>query len=353
MMKNRRLLISLGLIAVLLLYIVFSRTNRSADIPEVESFESADDIMVKREKGPLHLYLKDGIWVINDEAYPADKTKVENMEKEMRDFKITDFISKSPFYEKYNLTEDKAVRVTVKKEGAVKRDILLGKKSSTNRNTYVKFPDKNEIYLASGDIVSVFDKEVNDLRDMGICEISPDSLASIELNYKGSRLKFVKETTEVKDAQAEKDNKVKEADKDKQPQKAEKWVCEQYRNAALDKNQVDAFVKAFASVKADSYSDMKKQDMKGVICSVKSRVQDKDIEHKIYKEDSDGKYFCTSTESPYVFMLADWKAKKFLKTIADFKEKKPVNKPPMIPEKKSVNKSPVIPGKKAAEVKVK
>lgn len=347
-MKNRRLLISLGLIVVLLLYIAFSKINKSADIPEIESWVSADDIMVTREKGPLHLYMKDSIWVIGDEAYPADKTKVENMEKEMRDLKITDLISRSPYYEKYKLTEDKAVRVTVKKEGKIMRDILLGKISSTNRNTYIKFPDKNEIYLASGDITREFEKEVNELRDMDICEISSDSITSVELVYKGSRLKFLKETTEEKDTTAGTPDKVKEAEKDKQPTKIERWICKQYRNIPLDKNKVDPFIKSFCSVKADSYSDKKKGIMKGFICAVKSRVHDKDIEHKIHKEDSDGKYFCTSTESPYVFMISEWKAKNFFKTIEDFKEKKPVKKPEIKPVKK-----PEIKPETKSEIKVK
>ncbi len=314
---NKKLIISLGIIAVLIIYLIFSRSDRSQkNLPELEKWEkgAAEILIDKKSAEKLRIYKKEGGWVIGDEAYPADKTKTDKMEKDMNDLGITDFISDGPHYERYDLVPEKAIRVTIKGEGGVLRDVLLGKKSSTNRNTYVKFPEKKEIYLASGSLADQFDKAVADLRDKEIYNVDKDSIDSLELVYKGRKLSFAKVQEEVKP-----ETPKEGAQPARQPEKVDRWICNEYKSAVLNKNKVDSLVNSFSNIRADAYPDMKKEALTVSICTIKARAAGRDVVLNIHKPDSDKKnYFCTSSESPYVFTFREYNANRFFKEFKDF-----------------------------------
>ncbi|MFH0974316.1 MAG: DUF4340 domain-containing protein [Spirochaetota bacterium] len=318
--KNKRIAVSLGVIAILALYLVFSgKDKKSGDVPDVKKLDAIDEILILKKDKQIKLSYKDNKWLINEQAYPADKQTVEKLEKDMKELEITDFISKGPYYTKYDLMPEQAVKVVVKNKGKTERDILIGKTSSTNRNTYVKFAGDEKVYLASGNLPDDFNKDVEELRDKQIYKVGKDEVLSFELLYNG-RLSFEKKTEEVD----EKDNMhAKEKDKDKSKEKkkikTEKWICKEFPGIEMDKNKVDSFVNSISSVRADSFTDINKKDLSGVICQIKTKVYGKEIELKVHKKDKDN-YLCTSSESPYVFILREGNTKRFFKTLSDFKQ---------------------------------
>lgn len=313
MIKDRRIIISVSIIAVLLLYLLlYNKDKKSGDIPKLKGWDSIDEILITNKNKQIKLYLKDNKWLINKEGYPADKTKVEKLEKILKDLEITDVVSKGHYYEKYNLTNDAGISISATKDGKAKRDLLVGKVSSTYRTTYVKFANDIKIYLADGNLTDEFNKDVDDLRDKQIFQVTRDDIAWFELMYQ-AKLTFEKKTEEIEVSQ---DNK---KDKQKEKKKIDKWICKEFTNTEIDKNKVDSFLTSFSPIKADSFSDLKKKDMQGLLCSVKTKLFNKDIDIKIHKKDGDI-YLCSSSESPYVFKLSDWNAKKYFKNIADFKQ---------------------------------
>ncbi len=317
---NKKLIISLGVIAFLLLYLIVANNDKSSkNVPEIKGWEmeSTEILIDKKGESLLKIIKKDGKWLIGDAAYPADKNKVNKLETGIKDLKITDFVSRGPYYEKYNLTTGMAIRITIKSDSAVLRDILVGKKSSTNRSTYVKFPEKNEIYLASGSLTDEYNKDVADIRDMEIYKVDKSAVESLELRYKGKKLTFEKIKEEVKE---DKDAKPEDLAKKKT---VEKWICKEFKKLKLDKGKVDALVNGFSSIRANSFPEkLKKESLKSVICIVKGKAYNKDITLKIHKKDNEDKYVCSSSESPYAFTLNEWNAKKFFKKIHDLTEKK-------------------------------
>ena len=79
---------------------------------------------------------------------------------------------------------------------------------------------------------------------------------------------------------------------------------------------------SFRTIKADKYPELKKESLKKSVCTLKGRAFDKDILLKLHKQDDENNYICTSSESPYVFTLREFYAKKFFKKISDFTEAK-------------------------------
>jgi len=333
--KNRRLAISLGVIVVLVLFLVVSsRDKKSGEIPRVKSFDSADEVLFLKSNKKIRLFKKDNKWMVNELAYPADQSKAEYLVKQMKDLDITDFITKEPYLSKYELDAEKAVRVTVKDKGIVQRDIFIGKASSTYRSAYVKFEKDPRVFLAEGNLSIDFNKEVDDLRDKQIYKFGRDEIVSFELLYNG-KLTFEKKIEEVEeksDAKEAKNTQDKDKQKEKKKVKVESWICREYRNTAIDKNKVDNFANGFSSIVADIYPiAIEKKDVKGAICSIKTKVNNKEIDFVIHKKDKD-KYLCTSSESPYVFALNEDNVKKFFKGLADFKQDAPPAKQSALPQ---------------------
>jgi hypothetical protein len=323
--KNRRIIISFAIIVVLVLFLVLSsKDKKSGSIPKIKSFDNAEEIIIAKNNKQLKLYKKDNKWLINEQAYPADKSKADKLEKDMKGLEITDFISKEPYLTKYELDPEKAVRVTVKDKGKIYRDILIGKASSTYRSAYIKFANDPKIFLAEGNLNEEFNKDVEDLRDKQIYKFERDEVVYFELLY-GGKLSFEKKTEEVEEKSDGKDAK------EKKKTKIDKWICKEYVNTAIDKGKVDSFIMSFSSINADSYSDINKKDIQGLVCQIKAKVYNKDIEFKIHKKDKEN-YLCSSSESPYIFALKEGNVKKFFKSLADFKQDTAPAKKQVLPQ---------------------
>ena len=318
--KDRKMAVSIGIIVVLVLLLVFyNKDKKSGDIPKIKSFDNAEEIMISKKDAQINLYKKENKWLINEQAYPADKAKVEQLEKAMKELEITDLITREPYLAKYELDPEKAVRVTVKEKDKILRDILIGKASSTYRSAYIKFVNDSKVYLASGNLSEEFNKNVDDLRDKEIYKVGKDEVTSFELMY-GGKLSFEKQSVEVEDNKASNElKKDQEKAEEVKKIKVDKWICKEYRNTAIDKSKVDSFIMSFSSINADIYPALDKKDVKGLLCLIKAKVYGKDIELKIHKKDKED-YVCTSSESPYVFNLREYNARKFFKSIADFKQ---------------------------------
>jgi hypothetical protein len=320
MIKNKRIAVSLGIIAIILIYLILSNVKwKSGDIPSITKLDNIDEMLISKLDKQIKIFNKDNKWLINNEGYPADPEIVNKLEKEIKDIKITDFISKGPHYFKYDLIPEKAIRVIAKKSGAVKRDILIGKVSSTNRNTYIKFADNGKVYLADGNLFNEYNKEISDIREKQIYKIERKDIEWLELTYQGARLTFDKKIEEIKETEQNPATNAK-VKIDKKKKTVEKWVCREFNNISLDTNKVNYFADAFSSVKADSFPDIQKKDIKGMECRVKGKAYGKEIELVINSKKDKENYYCTSTESPYAFVMREYEAKKYFKNLKDFKQ---------------------------------
>ncbi|MDY6970204.1 MAG: DUF4340 domain-containing protein [Spirochaetota bacterium] len=320
---NKRILYSLGIIAVLLIYLLVSGDRKSEDIIDVKSWEGeADEIVINKEDKPIRIYKKEDKWVIDAAAYPADDSIVSQLIEKMKELKIIDFISRKEHYQRYDLSQDKAIRVTVSKENEILRDVLVGKKSPAGRSSYIKFFEKPEIYLASGWLINDYNKSVEDIRDKKIYEISEDAVESIELNYNRKKISFSKVLDLKKKDDSDQDIKDKDKVKIDKKKNEDKWICNEYKNVELDNNKVKSFVTDAISIRANSFPniDIKTLRKPESIVSIKALGRSIDLKlfHKGKEKDDEKMYICSSSESPYVFTLSEWKAKKFLKSLSDF-----------------------------------
>jgi hypothetical protein len=239
------------------------------------------------------------------------------MENRLKGISITDLISDRPLYERYELTADKAIEVSARKGSKPVRHLFIGKKSSTYRHTYVRLAERPEVYLATGSLGDEFSKTLDDLRNKEILKIGKGDIQSLEITFKGRRLSFSKLPEEKKPEPAEKGKK----DNAPPVEKTEKWVCNEYRNIALDDNLLDQMLASLDPLKAVSFPPLQRKDLKAPVCTVKIKSTGKTVDFAIHQKHGENRYLCSSGESPYVFALEGWMAERFMKSMEDLRKK--------------------------------
>jgi len=331
---NKRVVISIALIVALGLVLAIKKARFGSAVPDIGKWSGeADEIVIEGAGSSLRLHKKDGKWVINEAAYPADAKTVVKLENQLRDLELADLISEKPHLDRFDLDAGKARRVVARRDKKPLRDILLGKKSSTYRHTYVKLADRPEVFLARGPLADDFAKSADDLRDKEVMKIDQASIESFEIEYKGARLSFAKKTVEIKDEKPAADpaapkgtdaGKGAGTNKDAKPVTVAKWTCAQLGGAELDEGKLNGILSSFASVVADAYAERPDPAlMRARTCSIKLRAGGKDMTLVIAgRETADRKrYLATSSESPYAFFLNAHGAERYFVTAADMKKK--------------------------------
>lgn len=303
---NKKIVISISVMAVLLVYIVIANMKRSSDVPDLPRWEgSADEIIITRPSGTIQLHRKEGRWVINDEAYPADGKVVADIEKQFREIRLSDLISRKGFYNKYDLTPDKYSEVIIKKGDAIFRKFKLGKKSSTGRHTFIRIDDRPDIYLAEGTFDLTLIKTLDDHRDKNVASIKKDSVSEFTIEYQGSRLTL---SREKKGGHGKKD-------KDEKKTAVERWTITGQETVPVDAGKVDAILAGLDPLRASSFMEIQKETLSQRVCAIQVRTGKKEISITIYKKDD--KLIATNSEDQYVYVLDKWAAERFFVAGAD------------------------------------
>ena len=334
---NRKLLVSLFIIMLLSSILIVKRYWKSSDVPELPAWsDSADEIMIRKKDGLLSFTQKEGRWLMK-EGYRADSVAVGKMLKAMKELQLIDLISSKGQYSAYDLDAEKAVRVTVKKSGAVLRDVLIGKKSSTGRQTYLKLGDRPEVFLASGAIIGDFNKPAGDYRDKVIFKIARSGIEYFTIAGRGGRFTLEQKAPEAKPAddakKAVKKDDAKKAAEDKkdeeipgeeenESQKGVKWVSRDKAGAELDQAKVNMLASSFNPLRASAFPDVKKEGFRNPLCTVTIRAYKRDIVLSVFEQSKENKdYFCTSSESDHVFTLSKETVDRYLKGMQEYIKK--------------------------------
>ena len=308
---SRNTIISFGVVALLALVILVQNINFSSDIPELKQWiEPADLIEVKSKDYSMRLYMKEGSWFINDGAYPADENSAGNLEMKARDIRLTDLVSEEKFYERYDLTDEKAVTVTVKRGESVLCTITIGKPGGTNSHSFVRIDGRPEIYLAAGIQREEFTPSLDSMRDKRIFDLKGKDVESFTLTSKGRTYSFYKKTAEPE----------KEGD---DPKAAASWYCKGYDSKPLDDGAISGILYVFSPLRAVTYPENKtRKELGPLYASVLIKSGGTDYDVKIYSGKEKDYNYAVSSKSQYIFTMGSWQTEKLLiKNIKDLMKK--------------------------------
>ncbi len=312
---NRRLLVSLGIVVLLVAVIVIKNHRFGNGVYDPGKLTvQADTISVKGEGYTLSLVKADGRWLINEQKYPANPELVADIEKKISGIKLLDLVSEKGYFDKYDLAEGKGTEVILSAGGKQLRKVMIGKQGLTNNQAYVRIDDSKGVYLAS-DITAVeFKPEVDAIRDKNIFEVKTDAVQSFSIRYMGKEYSFAK--SEVK----QEESAVNDKGKTPAP-KGVLWKCRGYESIELNPSLISNILFSFSPLRASTFAE---NPVTGsAICTVRVTTAEKSYELNIYGKKDKEMYFAKSPESQYTFTLGGWQTEKyFIKSIKDLEKKK-------------------------------
>ena len=191
-MKSKvELYVLVGLIVVTTLYIALRQDkNINYKLPDMKTFVSGDISSINYSGFELKRSGDD--WLLPS-GYKIQKSAIDRITKELSDLKLIDMISKSKQYSTYGL--DKSKNLTVYNGDKELLNIEIGSTSNSGNYTYVKLPNRDEVYSVRGDLNRELSKSEEQLRNRVI--LSCDDISTLEIT-KGDTF-ITKKSDELED----------------------------------------------------------------------------------------------------------------------------------------------------------
>ncbi len=231
MKVKKEYLILTAIIITAGLYLTLHKSDQTQyELPEISKIEidAITRIEITTLKNTITLDKKGTQWRLAPNGYPADGAKIKSMLFEIEEITITDLVSESKAYNRYQLGDEDKITARAWAQDKLKRELDIGKEAATFQHTYIRLPGNPNVYHARGDFRRKFDQDITDLRDREVLAFDPDALRHIRITVGPDTLEMkLKELPP-----ADKEKTKKEADGPPEPPK-NIWL-------AADGNPVDA-----------------------------------------------------------------------------------------------------------------
>lgn len=289
-------------LVALVLYIALRRSDRIQyglpEIPDVAASE-IDTIEVRTEGGEdLRLRREGSSWAIEPEGYRADKEAVEAMLEAFSNLTVTDLISTSGYYEKYELDTANKLTVSASGDGEVLLTFDLGKRAPSYNHTYISFDDGN-VYHAATDLRRVFEKEPDGMRDQQVMAFAKEEIVRIDAVRPESQVSLTKEATMVGSDDASKPQTVT-------------WMSS--RGDVWETEVVDEFLSRLDDLTATEFAETPSpQDVEPLIAITLHGQEEHTLQ--LLAEEEEG-YLARSSYTPYEFYISSWQGENILETFS-------------------------------------
>jgi len=314
MKGKKETLILILIILVLSAYLVLQKKGKTHYIlPELSPIATKDVTRLHIRKGEKDLTLKkvNDRWLILPREYPADPTAVSEMIDGVVHLNLTALASESGNYGIYELGDDKRIDVQLYNGEKLLREVGIGKVTSSRRQTFVRLPREKGVFHAVGNLVTLFDKEITDLRDKEVLTLKED-IQQVVLTQGEKTETFVKTAppAAVEGNTGEKEEKTAAA-----ASPPPHWQT--IDGKAVKEGAIDEVVTALSNLRCDDFIDDTRQeaDPGSPIYTVTLKGV-KDYTVKIFAKEKN-LYRAVSSETPYPFHLAAWKVERIMKNPAE------------------------------------
>jgi hypothetical protein len=265
---KKEYLILLLIIAALSTYLMMrSRNQTHYELPRPAQADSqkVDRLVITKNGQSFDLNKKDDQWSVGPEAYAADSVKVKNMVKAAVDLTITDLISESGNYERYDLTDDSKIDVQAFEGGKMVRNFSVGKAAPTHQHTFVRLSDDPKVYNARGQLNHTFDHTISNLRDLTVLSFDKDAITDMMIRKGDQSMTLAKKeiAPEEKPQSSDKpkEEEKKDADAPPKPKPQPQWQGPDGKPA--DRPAVQRLLNDFSNFKCNAYmADDAAKDLK-------------------------------------------------------------------------------------------
>jgi hypothetical protein len=303
MKMNREFLVLIAVILALAGYLVFRHTDRlHYRLPETGKVNAGEitRIEIVRSDGALNLDRKDGAWTIGQQGWQADPEKVKGMLSALEGFKVTDLVSESGSYDRYELDNAKKVQVRAFAGSRPELDLSVGKAASTGRHTYVMVPGDRKVYLAEGDLKSTFGVPASEIRNTLVLSFEPSEITAIRIEHEGAVISLTRQDTSA----------------GKTGKQAAEATWKNDKGESVDKVRADTLLAVLSKVYCEGFlDDSLKPSLKNPLYAVKLKGR-KEYTLSVYGQ-TEGKIPGLSSETSSPFAFPDYKLDGLEKAVQD------------------------------------
>lgn len=292
-------------IVVLSAYLFFhNEDSGTASLPVLPDISSSEitKLDISRKGQTFSLVKKDGKWMTKDDGFPVDAVQINAMVANIKSLRITALVSESKDYGRYDLDDERKIRVTAFSDGNSVRSFDLGKTASSYRHTFMRLDNDPRVFHAEQNFREAFEKSENDLIDRRILSVDSDSTSRIEGSLDGASFGFEKMKTT---ASSKNESKSVETEKEAstEPKSGHSWTSS--NGNIVDVTQISGLLNLFSNLSCTEFiKGGDKEVYKNPVVQV-SLVGSKTSILSIYavKEGVDG-FPAVSSESPFPFILS-------------------------------------------------
>lgn len=317
-----RKIVLLALIAILLVvYILQLALTGKNKVKTISLAETPDSVLIVKGNAPaspansFRVFLENSSWYAGEKKYPADKNTAEKMAETFKNIKLLGVITNNPgnAAEKYGLGDNDKYTVTAFKDGKALRTIVVGKDTTAGGQSYIQVDGKDTVYLAEGAFHSVYGTPIDSVRSKDVFTLSSSEIMTVTVNGPSGSYVLRKN---LSSADLSSDNSVAQTPV---------WELAESSlgsDVKCDTEKVTNWVNTVNTVKASSWAaDDEPVRMENFYGSFRIGTGTKEIGMEFYSipEDSEGKFLCKSTVSPYPFYLTKYYVEKFCKNFDELK----------------------------------
>jgi hypothetical protein len=288
-------------------YLYFKRSDRvHYDLPELTAVDTKKitKIEIITADDNIILSKKDDKWYIGEKEYLADTKNAEAMLKVFKDFSITDLVSDTGDYIRYDLAEQNRITVKAYSGSTVMREFDIGKTSPTYKHTFVKLSEDKRVYQAKGNFRTTFEITVSDLRDKSVLTFNKDEIKEILIAKGKKSMTLALE-------------QISEEQEGEQTQASEKKI--QWKDSTggiVETAKIETLLSTLAALNCKEYLENEnKADLTSPTTELRL-VGSKEYSLALYAREED-ETPAVSSENNYVFVLQDSSATSIENTLEE------------------------------------
>ncbi len=301
-MKPRKIILLAGIALLLCICIIQAVSSANDKVRIFEFSGEPDEIVLENADGTITLVKNGEEWFVGEEKYPAADSAVDDMINSLKSIKALDKVSSSGSDDallRYELNEGKRKTVTARKEGKVLRALAVGKDATAGSQSYITIDGGKDVYLATGNLSSAFDKSVDELRSRAVLSLDKALISAVSISDSEGRSWSLARSGSGMDVNWS----ISGADIEVDPELAKNFL-----------EGLGTFVSAKWHDRDEKLGGEKLVSAKITLSSPASKV----ISFELYKipaasEDGNDIFWGTCSETPYTFELASYAAQKLIK----------------------------------------
>jgi hypothetical protein len=303
--------ILIAIIIALSLYLILRSPDRTRyqlpKLPGVASFDISK-IEISKPDTTIAMNIKDDIWHIAPQGYPANTYKIINLLDIIEKLPLTALVSESKNYTRYDLNDEKKITVRAWAGDTLRREFEVGKATASRKHTFVKLAGDHRVYQAQGNLRPLFDLTVDRLRDKRVLSFERTEIQEIHIAKGQKSVIFSRKQVPIKVSAGQ------EAGDESPPSPKSKTVWQSADGREADEFRLNSLLTALSNLRCQKYIDgRKKEDFTKPVYKLKMKGAREYSLSIFAKTDKDAKNNpAISSENDYPFILPAWLVKKIM-----------------------------------------